>query len=180
MKHTHRINPGYEGGDYSEGNVVELTPTQHAMWHFAEWQRKGNWEDRVAWRGLAGLINSDEARLEAIRNAWKSRRTTKHTEETKRKLSEFKKGKPGHKHSDESKRKIAEAHKGRPKSAESVKKQTHAISLDWVIISPDGTVYEIRNLRAFCREYSLNQGAMSQVALGRKAAHKGWICRKKK
>ena len=41
MKHKHRIVPGYEGGKYVEENVVKLTPTQHAMWHFAEWL--GRW-----------------------------------------------------------------------------------------------------------------------------------------
>lgn len=61
MKHKHRIIPGYEGGDYVEGNVVELTPTQHAMWHYAEWRRKGKEEDLIAWRGLSGLISTEES-----------------------------------------------------------------------------------------------------------------------
>jgi hypothetical protein len=65
MKHKHRIVPGYEGGEYTEGNVVELTLSQHAMWHFAEWQRKGNWRDWCAWRGLAKLISHQEA-LETV------------------------------------------------------------------------------------------------------------------
>jgi len=60
MKHKHRIKPGYEGGVYEDGNVVLLTPTQHAMWHFAEWQRKGNWQDRVAWQALSGVIGKEE------------------------------------------------------------------------------------------------------------------------
>jgi hypothetical protein len=60
MIHKHRIKPGYEGGEYIEGNVVELTVTQHAMWHFAEWQRKGNWEDELAWRLLSGQIGKED------------------------------------------------------------------------------------------------------------------------
>ena len=67
MRHKHRIKPGYEGGEYKEGNVVVLSPIQHAMWHFAEWQRKGNVEDRIAWKALSGLISSEEAVLEAMR-----------------------------------------------------------------------------------------------------------------
>ena len=52
--HRHHIIPRYEGGsDFSE-NIVELTVTQHALWHFAEWQRKGNWQDKVAWKTLVG------------------------------------------------------------------------------------------------------------------------------
>ena len=68
MKHKHRIIPGYEGGEYIEGNIIEFTPTQHAMWHFAEWQRKNNWRDWCAWRGLAKLISHQEA-LEAAAKA---------------------------------------------------------------------------------------------------------------
>ena len=60
MKHKHRIKPGYEGGEYVEGNVVSLSVTQHAMWHFAEWQRKGNWEDKLAWQALAGIVGREE------------------------------------------------------------------------------------------------------------------------
>lgn len=61
MKHKHRIIPGYEGGEYTEGNVIELTPTQHAMWHYAEWLRKENHEDLIAWKGLSKLISHEEA-----------------------------------------------------------------------------------------------------------------------
>ena len=71
MKHQHRIIPGYEGGDYSEENVVILTPTQHAMWHFAEFQRKGNWRDERAWRGLAGLCSHEETVAEVLSQAGK-------------------------------------------------------------------------------------------------------------
>ena len=52
---THRIVPGYEGGEYVEGNCVELSYTQHLMWHFAEWQRKGNWQDLRAWKLMANM-----------------------------------------------------------------------------------------------------------------------------
>jgi hypothetical protein len=66
-KHKHHIIPRYEGGSNDSSNLVELTPTQHAMWHFAEWQRKGRDDDRIAWRGLTGLISTSEARDEAMR-----------------------------------------------------------------------------------------------------------------
>lgn len=179
IKHRHRIRPGYEGGEYAKDNVVELTPIQHAMWHYAEWRRKGRWQDKTAWRGLTGLITSDEATLEAIRNGGRQSKGRKHSEEAKKKMSESKKGRPGHKHSDESKRKISEANRGRPKSQESVRKQADAVSLNWIVISPCGLTHEIKNLRAFCREHNLNQAAMSKVSLGKQKAHKGWVCKKK-
>lgn len=178
MKHKHRIVPGYEGGEYTESNVVHLTPTQHAMWHFAEWQRKGRWQDRVAWRGLAGLASSEESRLEAMSNAWKCRKTTKHSDLTRKKLSESKRGRPGHKHSQESKAKISSALAGRTKSEEHRRNHAESIAHYWTIVSPDGHIYEVRNLRAFCREHDLNQGAMNQVGLGKKKSYKGWTCAK--
>jgi len=60
VKHKHRINPGYKGGNYSEGNVVKVSVTQHAMWHFANWQLWGNQEDLLAWKGLSGQIGEEE------------------------------------------------------------------------------------------------------------------------
>ena len=60
MKHKHRIIPGYEGGEYTEGNVVVLTLVQHTMWHYAEWTRKHNIEDQVAYKMLSGQIGREE------------------------------------------------------------------------------------------------------------------------
>lgn len=60
MIHKHRIKPGYEGGEYVEGNVVSLTLTQHTMWHYAEWCRKRNIQDWVAYKMLSGQIGREE------------------------------------------------------------------------------------------------------------------------
>jgi hypothetical protein len=60
MIHNHRVIPGYEGGEYVEGNVVPLSLTQHAMWHFAEWLRKQNIQDWVAYKMLSGQIGKEE------------------------------------------------------------------------------------------------------------------------
>ena len=48
------------GGEYIEGNVIELSITQHSMWHFANWQLWGRKEDWLAWRGLAGICTKEE------------------------------------------------------------------------------------------------------------------------
>ena len=60
-KHKHHIIPKYEGGSDDPSNLVALSVTQHAMWHFAEWQRKGREEDRIAWQGLSKIIGHEEA-----------------------------------------------------------------------------------------------------------------------
>ena len=64
--HTHRIVPGHMGGEYSEGNTVELTPIQHSMWHWANYFLYGKEEDRLAARGLSGLIGKEEAVKELL------------------------------------------------------------------------------------------------------------------
>jgi hypothetical protein len=89
MIHKHRIVPGYEGGEYVEGNVVSLTLTQHVMWHYAEWTRKGNVQDLVAYKMLSGQIGKEEAIetliREGARRAGKYSRTAE-TRETIRKI----------------------------------------------------------------------------------------------
>jgi len=60
MKHKHHIIPRYEGGSNLKENLIELTPTQHSMWHYAEWLRKGNQQDYIAWKALSGRIGKGE------------------------------------------------------------------------------------------------------------------------
>jgi len=48
------------GGVYSEENVIVVGVTQHAMWHFANWQLWNKLEDKLAWKGLAGLSDKEE------------------------------------------------------------------------------------------------------------------------
>lgn len=65
--HKHHIIPRYMGGTDSNENLVEITVTQHAMYHFCNYQLWGNEEDNIAWRMLGKQITLDEAKLEAIK-----------------------------------------------------------------------------------------------------------------
>ena len=60
--HKHHVTPRYR--DPTSTLMVEVTVTQHAMYHFANWQLWGAKEDWLAWRGLAGLIGKDEMMIE--------------------------------------------------------------------------------------------------------------------
>jgi len=60
MKHDHHIIPRYEGGSNLQENLVQLTITQHAMWHYAEWTRKKDDRDYLAWKCLSGQISKEE------------------------------------------------------------------------------------------------------------------------
>ena len=50
--------------------------------------------------------------------------------------------------------------------------------LDWVVYAPDGTIYEINSLRAFCRERGLDWSHLSRTSLY-PCTYKGWRARKK-
>ena len=50
----------------------------------------------------------------------------------------------------------------------------------WEVVFPDGQIVIIKNLKLFCKQYNLNQGAMNQVGLGKKTSHKGFRCKKLK
>ena len=121
----------------------------------------------------------------------------KHTEETKAgfrrrttpldvraKISATKKGT---KRTKESIEKTAAFHRGRKRTEESTLKLRLAASKAssvaainnskrWVVWSPEGEVFRVNNLAAFCREYGLNDGAMNGVAKKRLKSHKGWVC----
>jgi hypothetical protein len=79
MKHEHRIVPGHRGGEYVEGNVIEVEVVEcnqqtasHAMWHYAEWKLHGKKEDFYAWKGLAGYLGKEEI-IEELQNLARER-----------------------------------------------------------------------------------------------------------
>lgn len=60
MTHKHHLLPKYRGGSDDPSNLVEVTVTQHAMFHFCNWKLWGNKYDYLAWRGLTGEIPKEE------------------------------------------------------------------------------------------------------------------------
>jgi hypothetical protein len=60
MIHKHHIIPTHRGGSDDPSNIVSLSPTQHSMWHWAEYFLWGIEWDRIAAKGLAGQINNEE------------------------------------------------------------------------------------------------------------------------
>ena len=65
--HKHHIVPKHR--DPTSTTTVEVTVTQHAMFHYCEWKLNGHKSDWLAWRGLSGLIGKDEIMLEVGRLA---------------------------------------------------------------------------------------------------------------
>ena len=60
MKHKHHLTPKYLGGSDEPQNLVEVSPTQHAMFHYCNWCLWGNEEDKIAWKALAGYSKKEE------------------------------------------------------------------------------------------------------------------------
>ena len=60
LKHKHHITPRYMGGSDDTSNLVEVSVTCHAMFHYCNYRLWGNWEDEVAWNGLSGRTTSEE------------------------------------------------------------------------------------------------------------------------
>lgn len=65
--HKHHIIPRYMGGTDSQENLVQITVTQHAMYHFCNYQLWKNEEDKIAWRMLSSQITIDAAKQEAVK-----------------------------------------------------------------------------------------------------------------
>jgi len=125
----------------------------------------------------------------------------KHSEETKRKISEKKKEliqkgtipvRRGFTHTEEAKEKNRQAHLGKKRSPEAIektrqanvgRKQTdfqkekarEANEKTWRIITPDGTEEIITNLRQYSLARNLDPGNMMHVARGRQKQYKGYI-----
>ena len=58
--HIHHIIPKHAGGTDDSSNLVELTLEEHAQAHKELYEKYGRWEDKVAWKGLAGMIGKEE------------------------------------------------------------------------------------------------------------------------
>ena len=91
----------------------------------------------------------------------------------------------GRTHSEESKklqsekikewyRKNENPRKGKKMSEEDKSKIAERNSKEYKLISPEGNIVEIKNLRQFARDNDLSIGCMEQVVAGRNKSHKGW------
>lgn len=60
MTHKHHLIPRYRGGSNSKDNLVEVSVTCHAMFHYCNWILWGQKEDWLAWKGLVGEIGKEE------------------------------------------------------------------------------------------------------------------------
>jgi len=60
MRHKHHIIPKHRGGSNDPSNLVEVSLTQHAMFHYCEWKLHGKRADYIAWKRLVGNLSDEE------------------------------------------------------------------------------------------------------------------------
>lgn len=84
-----------------------------------------------------------------------SRLGTKHTEETKRKISESKRGAT---YTTEHREKIRQSRRGKPQTDHQKQRAREANVSEWEVTMPTGEIVRITNLRQFCKDHGLSQG----------------------
>jgi hypothetical protein len=96
-----------------------------------------------------------------------------HTEETKKLISEMKKG---HKQSPEHIEKVRQSRIGKKQTDYQKQRSKESLQCSWLITTPEGKEINIVNLRQFCLEKGLDQGNMVKVSQGIIKQNKGWKC----
>jgi hypothetical protein len=130
MKHKHHIIPKYEGGTNLKENLVELSTTQHAMWHYAEWTRKKDERDYLAWKCLSGQIGKEQIQYLKSKIGGSNTPNTPEIQEKKRQSM------LGRKQTEEHKKRRSEALKGRvccsPEAIQRMRKTKRKLTDDQV------------------------------------------------
>lgn len=178
MYHNHHIIPKHMGGTDDPSNLIKLTISEHAEAHHVLWETHKKIEDYYAWQGLLGNITGYEI-LKGIMGSEKMKNhLSKKGKEYWNRLSENEK--------DEKRKKFNATKIGNKNalgktwklSDESKKNVADSKSVNWLITFPNGKKEIIKNMNKFCKENGLDQGAMSNVAKGKKNHHKGHLCQK--
>lgn len=67
VKHLHHITPKHFGGRNEPSNLIKLTISEHAAWHYELWVYYGKKEDYIAWQGLSHTINKEQMWIESCK-----------------------------------------------------------------------------------------------------------------
>ena len=168
--HKHHLVPKHRGGKDTDG-LVEVTPIQHAMFHYCEWRLWGHWQDKTAWRMLVGMQthpegghtseNMRKAQSKAAIKKWKNPEYRKSQCAALKKAA---KGQPGNK--------FRVGMKNKPHHREALVKSNRDRAVVYEIKKGTKTLCMTR--QAFCKWFGYSIGSM-YLSLRKRGHYKGWV-----
>lgn len=168
--HKHHIIPRHMGGTNDLSNLIELSVADHAEAHRLLYENHGKYEDLYAYQALSGQISSDKARREVCRQRMIANNPTNNPETVKKILESRK----HYKHSEETKKNMTNASLGKRKSKEHAANIGKSHSKSYRVRTPNGETIDVVSLRQFCIANSLQEALMYKVASGTRTHHKGY------
>jgi hypothetical protein len=183
LMHKHHIIPRYIGGTNAPENLVEVTITQHAMFHYCNYQLWENDEDKFAWKGLSGQISEAEFIIEKQKLAVEAARTPEARKKRKAKLKEIN-HQQGESNSQYGKMWITNGtkegtysiNKGEPIPEGfrkgRISRNDDSIIYYYIITTPEGEIVRTKYLLDYCDRNNLQQTHMYQVVNGKRTHHK--------
>src|SRR5210317_1205958 len=172
MKHKHHKIIFKNGQRIRTNELITYTVEEHAAEHKRLWEKGKHWKDYVAWQGLSGQIKSKDVIMEVYKQNGRANQKYTQTKEAIRKMTMTKKGS---KLTEEHKKKIGLSRLGQKQPQSQKIKVANALSKNWLITTPQGRTFEVKNLLDFARRYNLDQGNLVKVAQRKLKSHKGYI-----
>jgi hypothetical protein len=202
---SHHIIPKSCGGSNAKDNLVFLTLKEHFVCHWLltkcmidERNRQrmlkalGSMvmgrplssleytKAREASRlGRIGVARPEQSKFMLENNPFKGKI---HSAESKKKYLESRRSYVGEDNpnfgkiaSEETKRKMSAVHKGKKLPIHMI----DSLSRTFKVVSPDGQIFEGKNITQFCKQYNLDRGTLSKVVDGKYKQHKGWTAPQK-
>ena len=131
----HHITPRHVGGTDEDENFTYLTHREHIIAHWLLWKIHKRDEDKSAWKLMKGMTywpirKNAVVSAETRRKMSEAKKGKKRSAEARKRISEGKKGKKRGPHSEEAKKRMSEAHKGKkrgPLSEEQKRKISEAL-----------------------------------------------------
>ena len=153
MKHKHHKIPTHAGGTNDPENIETLTPEDHAEAHKKLFEEHGTWQDEVAWKGLAGLIDGDKCQEIAMIEGGRKGSSVTNAKFPVGTRGYWNLGKHGNTPFNEGNQLTAKT---------------------YTLIDENGLIFEVHGLSKWCREHDMNIKSFHKQVVERKRSHKGY------
>lgn len=153
------------GGTDDPSNLVELTPEEHAEAHRKLYEEHGQWQDYVAWQGLAKLATKEEHVHMLLFEAGK-----KGASKTNANGGWVKKN-------PEAAKRFSTAQSERMKAFHKSRDQRgikNPAAKEYIVVHPDGTQEKVKSLKTWCESKGLIYNTFYNQCVGRKKVYKGY------